>query len=218
MPGITFNDFFGISVKGFWTDVRSELISAFKGTALTALTPAQWPSIISGITDKAGELFDVDLAWVMVSTWSKYRELNKYADPEKYPAKECNLVPLAKHTMTVTYHPYLELLFNGKPLQKVVFDITLSLELEGFVLTIQNGRIMKAHTGSCQGKGKVTFKDHILMEKSLTKITLAGTIDLGEGISLGRSADKRKQEMKVLSGSNTAAVEPEWNAAVILPG
>ena len=218
MPGITFNDFFGISVKGFWTDVRSELISAFKGTALTALTPAQWPSIISGIIDKAGELFDVDLAWVMVSTWSKYRELNKYADPEKHPAKECNLVPLAKHTMTVTYHPYLEVLFNGKPLEKVVFDITLSLELEGFVLTIQNGRIMKAHTGSCQGKGKVTFKDHILMEKSLTKITLAGIIDLGEGISLGRSADKRKQEMKVLSGSNTAAVEPEWNAAVILPG
>ena len=41
MPGITFNDFFGISVKGFWTDVRSELMSAFKGTALTALTPAQ---------------------------------------------------------------------------------------------------------------------------------------------------------------------------------
>jgi len=68
MPGITFNDFFGISVKGFWTDVRSELISAFKGIVFTALTSAQWPSIISGITDKAAELFDVDLAWVMVST------------------------------------------------------------------------------------------------------------------------------------------------------
>jgi hypothetical protein len=216
MSRVTFEDFFGTSVDGFWKDVQPELTSALKGNALAQL-PQLRPSLLSGITDKAKELFDVDVVSVIVATWSKYRELAKYADPEKYPAAQCNLVPLAKHTLTVSYHPYLELLFNGQPLGQIVFDITLSLELEGFVLTIQNGRIMKVQTGSCQGKGKIAYKDHVLMEKALTKITLAGTLDLGEGISLRRGDDKRKQGMKVLSRSRSAAIEPESSGVGIAP-
>lgn len=203
MSQLTFKDFFGISVDGFWKDVRPELMSALRGNGLTQLTPQQWPAIISGIIDKARELFDVDVVPVIVSTWSKYRELTKYADPKKYPPTECNLVPLAKHTLTVTYHPYLEVLFNGQPFARIVFDVTLSLELEGFVLAIQNGRIMKVQTGSGQGKGKIAIKDHALMEKALTKMAFAGTLDLGEGISLRRSDGERKQDMKVLSRLNT---------------
>jgi hypothetical protein len=216
MSGTTFNDFFGISVNGFWTDVRSTLTTALKESPLTDLSPKHWPAIVSGIADKAGELFDVDLAWVIVSTWSKYRELNKYADPEKYPSKESNLVPLAKHTLTAAYHPYLEVLFNGKPLEKIVFDITLSLDLEGCVLTIQNGKIMKARTGSCQGKGKIAFKGYVLTEKSLKKIALPGTIELGEGISLRKSDNKQKQETKAAE-SNGAVVKPQSNGVVIAP-
>lgn len=207
MSRVTLNDFFGVSVNGFWQDVRPELLAALRGSGLTRLTAAQWPTIVSGIIDKAKDLFDIDVAAIIVPAWSKYRELRQYADPKKHPPEECNLVPLAKHTLAVTYHPYLEVLFNGAPLGKLVFDVTLALELEGFVLTIQDGRIMKVHTGTCEGKGRIEFKDCVLVEKSLTKITLPGTFDLGQGMSLRRSDDKGAQETEVLSGSSNSKAE-----------
>jgi hypothetical protein len=91
--------------------------------------------------------------------------------------------------LKVVYSPYLEVLFNGRPLGKVVFDITLSLDLEGFVLTIQNGKIMKVRTGTCQGSGKIEYHDRTLLKKALSKFSLPGTIELKEGISLGQGDD-----------------------------
>jgi hypothetical protein len=59
--------------------------------------------------------------------------------------------------------------------------------LEGFLLTIQASKIMKVRTGSCEGKGKIEFKGHCLIEKPLTKIILPATLNLGEGVALPRS-------------------------------
>jgi hypothetical protein len=209
MPGVTCNDFFGISINGFWTEARSELESVLRGGALRKLVPGQWEAIVSGVGTKTKELFDIDLAWFAVSAWSKYRELTKYADPEKHPPGESNFVPLAKHTLTVGYHPYLEILFNGKPLTKLVFDLTLSLDLEGFVLTIENGKIMKVRTGSCQGKGKIAFKGQALVEKPLTKITFPGTIELPNGISLAKPENKRKEQVESLPRPNSARIDKQ---------
>jgi hypothetical protein len=190
MSSTTLNEFFGISVKGFWDDILGKLqsggsLSDLKGKMIGHMTPEHWPNVASGLGDKVSELFDVDVGSLLVSAWRKYGELKEYADPKKRSPNETHLVPLGKHTLKVAYSPYLEVLFNGRALGKVVFDVTLSLDLEGFVLTIQNGKIMKVRTGTCQGSGKIDYGDRTLLKKALTKFTLPGTIDLGEGISLG---------------------------------
>jgi hypothetical protein len=190
MSSTTLNEFFGISVKGFWDDILGKLqsggsLSDLKGKMIGHMTPEHWPNVASGLGDKVSELFDVDVGSLLVSAWSKYGELKEYADPKKHSPDETHLVPLGKHTLKVAYSPYLEILFNGRSLSKLVFDVTLALDLEGFVLTIQNGKIMKVRTGTCQGSGKIDYGDRTLLKKSLTKFTLPGTIELGEGISLG---------------------------------
>jgi hypothetical protein len=189
MPNTTLNDFFDISVKGSWDDIADKLQSGdsltdLKSKVVSQLAPQHWPNLVKGIGDKVGELFDVDIGWLLVTGWSKYRELREYADATKHPPDESNLVPLGTHTLNIAYSPYMEILYNGQPFGKVAFDITLSFDLEGFVLTIQNGKIKKIHTGSCKAKGKIEYKDHTLAEKPLTQISLPGTIELGEGISL----------------------------------
>ncbi|MGH8526435.1 MAG: hypothetical protein ACREXY_20165 [Gammaproteobacteria bacterium] len=55
------------------------------------------------------------------------------------------------------------------------------------MLSIQDARIKKVVTGSCQGKGAIMLGRAVLVEKAPTPIPLPGSIDLGEGISLGGS-------------------------------
>ena len=191
VPSATVNDFFGISVKGFWDDILGKLqsggsLSELKGKVIGQLKPEHWPNVVSGLGDKVGELFDVDVGLLLVSAWCKYGELREYADPKKHSPNETHLVPLGKHTLKVEYSPYLEVLFNGRPLSRIVFDVTLALDLEGFVLTIQNGKIIKVRTGTCQGSGKIEYGDRTILKKALTKFTLPGTIELKDGISLGQ--------------------------------
>ena len=193
MAGFTFIDFFGLTVKGFWDEVftgekAAAALSQLKQDLAAKVPPAQWPAIIASLPGHAKALFDFDLDLVslLVSAWSKHRELSKYADPKKYPADESHLVPLAKHTMKVAHHPYVELLLGTTSLGKLPFDVILTLDLEGFIVTVQNGKITKVQTGTCQGKGKIEIMDHTLVEKSLTKIPLPLSVDLGDGIGLRR--------------------------------
>jgi hypothetical protein len=130
--------------------------------------------VISG-RHKSKELFDVDIAWVIVSGWGQYRELMEYAIADRHNPRDTHLVPLGKHSMNVDFSPFLEVQFKGQPLGKLVFDVKMSFDLEGFLLTIQDSKIMKVRTGSCEGKGKIEFKGHCLVEKPLTKIILPVT-------------------------------------------
>ena len=189
VAGTTVNEFFGISVEGFWNDIFKKLqgresVASLKDKLTDQLTADHWSNIASGIGGKVSELFDVDVGFLIVSAWRKCEELKEYADPRKSPPNETKLLPLAKHTLKVAYSPYVEILYNGQPLGKVVFDVSLSFDLEGFVLTIQNGKIMKVHTGTCQGSGKIDYHGRTLLKKSLTKFSLPGTIDLGRGIDV----------------------------------
>lgn len=189
MPDSTLNAFFGVSVKGFWDDIfarlgEAEAMAGLREKVFAQLTTKHWPNVVSGLADKAKDLFDVDIGWLLVNGWNKYEEIREYGDPEKYPPNETKLVPLGKHSMNIGYSPYLEVMFNDQPIAKIVFDASLTFDLEGFVLTIQNGKIMKVHTGSCEGKGKIEFKKHLLVERVLAKFALPGEFDLGEGINL----------------------------------
>ncbi len=189
MPDSTLNAFFGVSVKGFWDDIfarlgEAEAMAGLREKVFAQLTTKHWPNVVSGLADKAKDLFDVDIGWLLVNGWNKYEEIREYGDPEKYPPNETKLVPLGKHSMNIGYSPYLEVMFNDQPIAKIVFDASLTFDLEGFVLTIRNGKITKVHTGSCEGKGMLEFKKHLLVERALAKVTLPGAIDLGEGIDL----------------------------------
>jgi hypothetical protein len=192
MAETSVNNFFGITVDGFWKNLfagltGAEIIASLKDQALTQVAPEEWPGVIAGIATRAQALFDVDISWVIVSGWGQYRELMEYTIADRHNPRDTHLVPLGKHSMNVDYSPFFEVQFKGQPLGKLVFDVKMSFDLEGFLLTIQASKIMKVRTGSCEGKGKIEFKGHCLIEKPLTKIILPATLNLGEGVALPRS-------------------------------
>jgi hypothetical protein len=186
---VTLDEIFGVSVTGFWqgcvpTLEASEAISALRTRLLHRLPGIRWPAVLAEISQQAKGMFDFDLVDILAGAWSKCRELAKYSDRQKYPVQQTYLVPLAKHTLNSTYHPFLEILINDNPVGKVVFDVMLSLTVEGFVLTVQDATIKKVLAGSCQGKGTIALGRAVLIEKTLAAIRLPGSIDLGKGIRI----------------------------------
>lgn len=186
------NQYFGIAAESFWQEllaggVGPRVVAALKAQAPKPLTPREWPNILAGVASRAKDLLDVDIAWVIVSGWGKYRELMEYAIADRHNPRDTHLVPLSKHTMTVDYNPFLDVLYDSQPLGRLVFDVQLTFDLEGFVLTIQDSKIRKVRTGSCAVQGKIEFAGHCLVEKQLSKIELPNFVNLGEGVDLPRS-------------------------------
>lgn len=186
------NEYFGINAASFWHEILSgtaggKVVAALKSQAPKPLTPAQWSHVLSGVATRAKDLLDVDIAWVIVSGWGKYRELMEYAIADRHNPRDTHLVPLSKHTMNVDYSPFLDVLYDGQPLGKIVFDVQLTFDLEGFLLTIQDSKIVRVRTGSCAAQGKIEFAGHCLVDKPLSKITLPNLVNLGAGIDLPRS-------------------------------
>ena len=144
----------------------------------------RWNYAREEIMEKIGDLMDVSLVDIMAAAWKKYAALLKYADSEKYPPDEMILASLAEHTLTSEHHPYLEILINDQSVVKIEFAITLALSLEGFVLKIQDTKIKGIQAGSIEGNGTISMGETVLVKKGFDAISIPGSIDLGEGISI----------------------------------
>lgn len=163
---------------------ESARMSTLKGLLLKQVTGVPWGNVLSECGRKVGDLLDIDPVDLMIKAWRQYGALVKYADPEKYPPEEVSLVPLAEHTVESEFHPYLEVVVNNQPVAKIVFDVSVALELKGLILKIQGGRIKAIETGSVGGKGSISVEGVALVEKEFEPESLPGTINLGEGIAI----------------------------------
>lgn len=184
---ITLCDFFsftekGLSKKRLLAMESTVGISKIKKALQEKAREIKWPMAFDEISKKIDELLNIDLAYIMVRAWNKYRILLKYRDREKYPPTETLLVPLAEHTIRSQHHPYIEILINDTQVGKIVFNINISLSLKGIILKIQDGRIKGIRTGTCKGKGRVKLEDIVILERETESITLPGSIDFAEGV------------------------------------
>jgi hypothetical protein len=159
-------------------------LEILKGKIAEDLEGSPWPFSAADVTGKMMDLLDVDLVEIMVGAWSKYNELKKYGDSTKYPPKDTYLVSLAEHTFKTTHHPKVDVLVDGVKAKEIVFDVKLSLAVEGVTLVIRNGQIMGVKTGSCKGKGTFAYKDYPIIEKETESFDLPGDINFEEGIPI----------------------------------
>ena len=162
----------------------NHLIPALKEALAKQSRMIKWDAVSDIIAEKTVEMLDVPVLHILVSAWQKYREVEEFGDPEKYPPADTQLVPLAEHTVKSEHRPYLEVLFKGVPVSTIEFTLTVLFTLEGFVLQIQGGRIKAIRTGALKGHGSLALESSVVMEKNFGTIQLPGTLNLGEGIPL----------------------------------
>ena len=144
---------------------------------------------------QVSELLNIDVGTILGSAWSKYEEFLEYRDQEKYPPEEIVLVPLAEHTIISEHAPCLRPQINKVSLGEIKFDISLELALKGVILKIQNGKIMEATLGSCEGKGSVKHGDFSILERQTEPFSVPGSLSLGEGLAIpGPREDESNNE------------------------
>jgi hypothetical protein len=146
----------------------------------------QWSWVRQAVAEGAQDLLQLNVVDVLVNAWKKFMQIEQYADPFKYNAGEKILAPLAEHTLKSEHQPSVQILLQGHEVGSVKFDLHFSLTLEGFVLVIQNARILEIQTGSGKGEGSLSLTEISLWKRELKPVRFPGHISLGNGIPLGR--------------------------------
>lgn len=145
-----------------------------------------WGAIGKKLEQTTLELLDVDLVDVLAAAWGKYQVLAEYADdrPDQPPAT--HEVSLADHTMSVTFHPTIDVTVEGLGQGSLTFDLKITATVKGIELTVRRGRVTRLSTGSCQGSVVLELDGVALVDQDFPEVDLPGVVDLGDGIAIPR--------------------------------
>jgi hypothetical protein len=147
----------------------------------------RWPWVRERVASEAQTLLNLNVVDVLLRAWKQYLEIEQYADPQKYPPTKRIPVPLATHTLQSVHHPSLEILLKGQKIGSLESDLEFSLLLEGFVLQIENAKVMEIQTGEANGKGSLSLATVSLWEQEMKPLHFPGHITFGNGIPLRRN-------------------------------
>ena len=135
----------------------------------------KWPAAMPDLASKIGELFNVELPDLLVSSWKKAGELREALEESKKSPEEVIVLDLAEHEITNEYHPYIEIRIAGMPVpKKIEFKVQIATALKGINLKVQAGTIREIQAGSCDFEGKIRYEDLTIAEKKLGPLELLG--------------------------------------------
>jgi hypothetical protein len=135
----------------------------------------KWPAAMPDLASKIGELFNVELPDLFVSSWKKARELQEALEESRKSPEEIIVLDLAEHEITNEYHPYIEIRIAGMPLpKKIEFKVQIVTTLKGINLKVQAGTITEIQAGSCDFEGKIKYEDLTIADKKVGPIELLG--------------------------------------------
>lgn len=148
-----------------WQDFQSRLGGEIK--------TIKWPAAMPDVASKIGELFNVELPDLLVSSWKKAKELEEALEESRKSPEEVIILELAEHEITNEYHPFIEVRIAGISLpKKIEFKVQIVTALKGIKLKIQGGTITEIQAGSCDFEGKVKYQDLTIADKKLGPIEL----------------------------------------------
>jgi len=164
----------------------SQAAAALKKEVTNKSKLIRWSAVQDVLLEKTVEALDIPVLTFLLPAWKKYREIMEFADLEKHPGSEVNLVSLAEHMVKVEHHPYLQVTYRGIEIPKAKLEFTLAgdLTLEAVVLRIQNGKLKAIQGGAVKWSGELLLENKSVLKKESKSYALTGKVELGEGIPL----------------------------------
>ena len=139
-------------------------------------------ALAEAAAEKLPALLDVPVGTVLARAWSSSKLLASFLKSIRESGDEPVRLPLREHTIASSHHPSVEVLVNEKVVDRLDFEIALTLTLKGAVLEARRGRIAAVHTGECIAAGEVGFEGVPLIKRESAPFELPGTIEFEGGI------------------------------------
>jgi hypothetical protein len=137
----------------------------------------RWPWVQSLIAQRTASLLDLDVLDLLLDAWKKFDEVEKCADQQQ-SNHDPALVPLVEHTLKSKHHPYIEVLIQDRPVDRITFDLEFELTLNAFALEMQDGRILEVQTGSAEGEVSLSLAGVDLLKYKPQPLHFPGSIPL----------------------------------------
>lgn len=155
-----------------WTNFQQQVKSQVKNV--------KWVATMPDVTEMLGELFDIPIPGLLLSSWRKADELEKLLKESAESPEEVMYLELAEHRIDRDLHPCIKILIEKVEVQRLDFTVHLSFKLKGFVLRIQEGEIKEILSAQCEFGGSVEFLHHTILKKASAPINLPASIRLSE--------------------------------------
>ena len=122
---------------------------------------------------------------ILAPAWQRLELLQEYRDPKAHPPGETALVPLVEHSVRSVHKPHIDLLVKEVEIGQLALVVDLSIQLDGILLRIKDGRIWGAESGSARGRGSLTcsFADKSIY--TLERKSRPFKVDTGIGFENG---------------------------------
>jgi|GEM_PF-3246813 len=178
-----------------------------------------YASVFTAVMDRLDEILPVDLPRdVLAGAWSRYRGLQEYRDPERYPPGERYTMALmlsqtitSEHAPSVT--PVVEFAGQRVELQTITLPVALELTVEGGELGIEDARIVSLSTGTCTYKVTMHVRygegaETLVAEKEGT-LDVMPRYEFAEGVPIRALGDLRRPAPPADDAPASSAAPPE---------
>jgi hypothetical protein len=152
-----------------WQGFQEKITKEVKGVKLASMPD---------ITKKFGELFDIPIPDIFLSSWKKANALQAVLEESRKSPETVMNIELAEHTIVSQHKPCIEVKIKNAVVKKLEFTLKLGFVLKGFNLKIKNGVIREIQTGVCEAKGTVAYDELVIAEMKLAPIALPTLIKL----------------------------------------
>jgi hypothetical protein len=152
-------------------------LRGLQGLFKTPLSGIQWAALLQSAAGKVRELLQVPVTTILVRAWNDVREVRAALESTRQKPDATEIVALADHSIESEHKPHLELYENGQLRGRIVFPVSVEVELRGLLLEIAKGRIQRIRSGEVRIKGTLKVGDFTLMEKKFEPVRMPGALD-----------------------------------------
>ncbi len=149
------------------------------GGALQALGQETRASAIRELSRAGAALFDFDLTDLLAAGWCKHSVLRQAARRTIAAPGSEELVDLATHRISVTHHPYVDLVIDDVRITTVDFDLQLDFDVKALSAVVRFGKLVAIAGGRCDVTGRLAIE-------RVNALTRTGQFDLRLLVHLGR--------------------------------
>ncbi len=140
---------------------------------------------LDGLIERSlDQLLDISIGDILWSAWVKLSVLREYATGEKLESDKIHSFALASHKITSVHTPRVELILHNKKVTEASVDIKLKLKIDGAILKIKKGRIIKIIVGNAGADGELASHGATIMKRSFGKLNLPAAFEFPKGIKI----------------------------------